>query len=63
MHISIMASEIYGNLIVCLPAWLGWALSFVRQTSNLHITVPLWGESTGDWCIPFIKKAESISIL
>ena len=58
-----MASEIYGNLIVCLPVWLGWSLPFVRKKSNLHITVPLWGESTIDWWIPFIKKGKSNSIL
>ena len=41
---------------------LDWLLSSLfrlttKKTSKFHITVPLWGESTGDWWIPSQRPA------
>ena len=51
-HMCVMAFQVTRNSIVCSIVCLG---SSERQTQEVGITGPLWGESTGDRWIPLTK--------
>ena len=48
-HRDVMVSQITGNFTVCSP------VVYIKKTSKIHVTGPLWGESTRDQGIPFTK--------
>ena len=52
-----MASQITSKSNVCSTAYLG---SQQRKRKKVHITVPLWGQSTGDQWIPLMKGQEYV---
>ena len=50
---SIVGQLIFTNTLPQIPWW--WQDMEKLFTLMLHITGPLWGESTSDWWIPLIK--------